>query len=121
MPFSTSYVFVVGMDVDPDREELFNVVYDEDHVPELPKVPGVISVTRSQKISAQLIMGGAMKEVGEGEPSYLALYELESPDVINSQAWADAVDVGRWASEVRPYTRNRHHAMHRVIRETGSA
>ncbi len=117
MPFTTSYVWVVAMDVDPGKEELFNVVYDEDHVPELLKVPGVISVSRSKKVPAQLIMGGNLLDVGEGEPSYIAYYEVESPDVIRSDAWAAAVDVGRWADEVRPFTRNRHLAMHRVVSE----
>ena len=47
MPFESNYVFVVGMDVDPDKEDLFNEVYDTEHIPDLLKVPGVVSVSRS--------------------------------------------------------------------------
>ena len=114
MPFATRYVFAVGMDVQPDKEDLFNEVYETEHVPELLKVPGVISVTRTKKLPATLSIGGDQVPVGEGEPSYFAFYELESPDVLTSDAWTAAVDKGRWAEEVRPYTGNRHHAMHEV-------
>ncbi len=103
------------MDVDSDKEELFNEVYDEEHVPELVKVPGVISVSRSRRVAADLVIGGEVVSVGGGEPAYLAIYEVESPDVISSPEWAAASEKGRWADEVRPYTRNRHHAMHEVM------
>ena len=115
MPFATRYVFIVGMDVRPDKEDLFNEVHDGEHVPELLKVPGVISVTRSKKRPAVLSVGGEKVPVGEGEPTYLAFYELESPDVLTSDAWIAAVDKGRWPGEVRPYTGNRHYATHEVI------
>ena len=49
MPFETRYIWVVAMDVDPDREDLFNEVYDTEHIPDLPKVEGVISVSRSRR------------------------------------------------------------------------
>ena len=41
MPIKAKYLFVVSMDVDPDKEALFNEVYDTEHVPLLSKVPGV--------------------------------------------------------------------------------
>ncbi len=31
MPFTTRYYFTVSMDVDPDKEALFNEVYDTEH------------------------------------------------------------------------------------------
>ena len=115
MLLETSYVFVVAMDVDPDTEELFNEIYDTEHIPNLLKVDGVVSVSRSKKVPANLIVGGETVAVGGDEPSYIAYYELEKPDVINSEGWANAVDKGRWSSEVRPHTRNRHLAMHDVL------
>ncbi len=115
MRLETRYVFVVAMDVDPDAEELFNEVYDTEHIPDLLEVDGVISVSRSKKVAANLIMGGEEIAVGDDEPSYIAYYELENADVINSEGWANAVDKGRWSSEVRPHTRNRHLAMHKLL------
>ena len=46
MPIQSRYVFVASMDVDPDKEDIFNEVYDTEHVPNLLKVPGVRAVTR---------------------------------------------------------------------------
>ena len=46
MTVQTKYLFLASMDVAPEKEALFNEVYDEEHVPNLLKVPGVISVTR---------------------------------------------------------------------------
>ena len=36
------YVFTASLDVDPDKEDLFNELYDAEHVPFLLKVPGVL-------------------------------------------------------------------------------
>ena len=33
MPLAKKYLFVVSMDVQPDKEALFNEVYDTEHVP----------------------------------------------------------------------------------------
>ena len=44
-----TYLFIVSMDVEPEKEALFNEVYDEEHVPYLSNVPGVVSVRRMVK------------------------------------------------------------------------
>ena len=41
MPIKSKYLFVASMDVDANKEALFNEVYDTEHVPNLLKVPGV--------------------------------------------------------------------------------
>ena len=41
MPIKSKYLFVASMDMDPDKETLFNEVYDTEHAPNLLKVPGV--------------------------------------------------------------------------------
>lgn len=116
MPVETRYVFIVSMDVAPEKEALFNEVYDKEHVPHLMKVPGVRSVTRLRTEPASLSLGGATKPLsGEGTPRYVALYEIDSPDVLTSKAWTEAVEIGRWPSEVRPYTSNRHHIVRKVL------
>jgi len=113
----THFLFTASMDVDPDKEALFNEVYDTEHVPELLKVPGVLSVTRNTLVPLKMSIGGEVKTiVAEGEPKYSALYELESAEVLTSAAWAKAVEAGRWAAQVRPYTRNRRHTLRRVTR-----
>jgi hypothetical protein len=116
MPIATKYAFIVSMDVAPEKEALFNEVYDKEHVPELLKVPGVRAVTRLKTEKAAVSIGGEKKPVtGEGAPNYTAIYEIDSPDVLTSPQWAEAVERGRWPKEVRPYTTNRHHVMRKVI------
>lgn len=116
MPFSTKYIFVVSMDVTPDKEALFNEVYDHEHIPALLKVPGVRSVSRLRTEPASFTIAGQRKELtGEGLPRYVAIYEIDSPDVLSSTAWAEAVELGRWPTEVRPYTSNRHHVVRKVV------
>jgi hypothetical protein len=116
MPIQTRYLFSAAMDVEPAKDALFNEVYDGEHVPLLLKVPGVIAVARFKKQELTMILGGERKTiVFENEPAYNALYELESPEVLTSEAWAKAVDQGRWPGQVRPYTKNRRHVLYRRI------
>ena len=113
MPGEARYLLTVAMDVDPDKEALFNEVYDTEHVPLLSRVPGVLSIRRYRNAPLTMTIGGERKSiVMETQPRYLAVYELASPDVLVSDAWAKAIDEGRWATQVRPYTRNRQHALH---------
>lgn len=113
MPFETKYVFSAAMDVQPGTEALFNEVYDAEHVPLLLKVPGVVAVARFKKQEVTLIIGGERKTiVVDDEPAYNAFYEIESPEVLVSDAWAHAVEQGRWPEHVRPYTTNRRHVLY---------
>ncbi len=116
MPIQGRYVFSVSMDVDPAKDALFNEVYDREHVPLITTVPGVIAAARFKREPVTMIIGGEKKTiVMENEPAYSALYELESPDVLTSDAWAKVVDAGRWPGEVRPFTKNRRHVLYRRI------
>jgi len=113
MPIHTRYLFSAAMDVDAAREALFNEVYDQEHVPLIKTVPGVIAATRFKKRALTMILGGERKTIAfENEPVYQALYELESPEVLTSEAWAKVVDAGRWPGEVRPFTKNRRHVLY---------
>ena len=120
MPISTRYLFIASMDVAPDKEALFDEVYDREHIPNLLKVPGVVSVTRLKREPLTLSIGGERKEiVAEGEPVHSAIYEIESPEVLVSSEWAAAVEAGRWPSEVRPHTSNRRHVLRRITVRSG--
>jgi hypothetical protein len=115
MAGKAKFLFIASMDVDPEKEALFNEVYDTEHVPELLKVPGVLSIRRAVSEPLTMFIGGEKKTiVAEGEPKYSAYYELESAEVLTSSAWAKAVELGRWPKEVRPYTRNRRHVLRKI-------
>jgi hypothetical protein len=114
MPIKSKYLFIASMDVDPGKEALFNEVYDTEHVPNLLKVPGVRAVARVEGEPFAISIGGEEKKVEHAGPRHSALYEIDGPHVLKSPEWAEAVEVGRWPREVRPFTRNRRHALYRV-------
>ena len=118
MALTSRYLFTAAMDVAPDKEALFHEVYDTEHVPLLRKVPGVLSVTRARLDTLRVAMGGETKTLepqAQGRPRYACYVELASPGVLTSDAWARAVDAGRWPTQVRPFTRNRQHTLHKVL------
>jgi hypothetical protein len=70
-------LLMVWADIDPQHEAEYNRWYDEEHVPHLLKIPGFLAGGRYQAL--------------KGSPKYLALYELESVDVLRSAAFLDDV------------------------------
>jgi hypothetical protein len=116
MSITGRYVFIASMDVEPAKDALFNEVYDTEHVPNLLKVPGLIAVARFKREPLRLSIGGEIKTIElESEPRYSAVYEIESPEVLTSPAWAKAVEEGRWPGEVRPHTSNRKHTLFKKL------
>jgi hypothetical protein len=116
MPITGNWIFTASMDVDADKEAIFNEVYDTEHIPSLKKVPGVISATRVKAETLRVTIGGETKNVEPTGPRYACIIELDNPDVLTSAAFAKAVDAGRWPTHVRPFTRNRHHTLHKVMK-----
>lgn len=112
MSTNSKYIFIASMDVDSDKDNLFNEVYDLEHVPNLLKVPGVLSVTRLKMRELSMLIGGQQQTMEfKNEPKYHALYEIECPKVLLSDQWGQAVEAGRWPQLIRPYTRNRRHIL----------
>jgi hypothetical protein len=112
MPINSKYVFVASMDVDLDKEDLFNEVYDTEHIPNLLNVPGVHSATRVKGEPFALSIGGGKTNIPHEGARYSAVYEIDGPHVLVSPEWGEA---GRWPTQVRPYTRNRRHALYKVL------
>jgi hypothetical protein len=83
---ATKYIHIAQIDVAPEDEAEFNRLYDEEHVPRLTAVPGVISGRRFK-----------LHTPGPAAiPRYLAVYELESPDIPQSKAWKEAAETPNW-------------------------
>ncbi len=103
---------MASMNIESDKQQVFDEVYDTEHVPFLAEVPGVISIARFKTEELRLAIGGDIKNiVVDNQPKHTAIYEVESPEVLISREWSDAVEKGRWANEVRPYTKNRKHIL----------
>jgi len=76
----------------------------------------VLSAKRYKSESLTMFIAGKTQTIAaEGEPRYSAVYELESPEVLTSEAWAKAVDKGRWATEIRPHIRNRRLVLRKLL------
>src|SRR5918992_650021 len=116
MALKSKYLMIASMDVDKEHEAIFNEVYDNEHVPNLSKVPGVLGISRYKRESLTMNIGGEGKTIDiPNEPVYTAIYELESPEVLTSPAWDRAIEEGRWPSQVRPYTKNRRHILLKLM------
>jgi hypothetical protein len=70
-------LLMLWTDVDAEHEAEFNRWYNEEHIHHLLKVPGFLSAGRYEAFS--------------GGPKYLAMYELEEPSVLRTQAFLDEV------------------------------
>lgn len=99
------YLYQAEMDIPEEHEAEFNRLYDEEHIPQLMQVPGVRSCRRYRLQHASV----------DGKARYLAVYELDSPDVINQPEWRQAADKGEWKPKIRPHTSNRLHCMYERI------
>ena len=113
MPIESAYVLVVSMDVERGHEDAFNEIYDTEHIPYLLEVPGVRSAKRIKGQAFSMFLGGEVKEMPAPRPVWSAVYEIDSPDVLTSDAWKEAVERGRWPS-IRPHTSTRSAVVYRV-------
>lgn len=85
------YILTVRLETAPEHDAEFNDWYNTDHLPALTGVPGVYGARRYRATA--------------GAPQYLALYELASADVTQSEAWRKAAD-SPWTLKLRPQFRN---------------
>ena len=96
-----AHLFVVQLDIPAEHEAEFNRVYDTEHFPMLSKVPGVRSAARYRLEHSTM----------PGMQRCLTIYELDSPDVMQSAAWEEAGAYGDWATKIRPLLTSRHHSV----------
>ena len=80
-------LMMVWMDVPADKEEEFNHWYNEEHLQELLAVPGVLNAARYEAVRSG--------------PKHLACYELESPGVVETEAFTSRKPT-EWAQRIGP-------------------
>jgi len=73
-------LLLVMVDIDPAHEGELNRWYEEEHIRERLSIPGFLRARRFVAL--------------EGGPKYLALYELASPDVLQSEEYRRWKTVG---------------------------
>jgi hypothetical protein len=92
--------YIVATDVEPAHEADFNAWYEQEHLPGLAAVPGVVQAMRCTDPA--------------GSPRYHACYDLATIEAFNSPAWL-AVRGTPWSSRVRPTFRNTQRTMYRRV------
>ena len=95
-----THLHVVQLEIPEAHEAEFNRVYDTEHFPSLAKVPGVRSAGRYKLVQSTV----------PGMLRYLTLYEVDSPEVLQSAAWAKAAAFGDWVTKIRPLCTGREHS-----------
>ncbi len=93
-PEGAGGLLVNAMNVDAEVEDDFNKWYDGEHIPDLSKVSGCISARRYVAASPE-----------PGGRKYVAVYSLEAPEVVKTEAWAKAAN-SAWTDKLRPHFRD---------------
>lgn len=101
-PAGTGALLVVGLDPQPGYEDEYNDWYNEEHIPWLLPVPGVLRARRFRSIE------------GEREPHYVAIYELSAPEIRHSGAFERAIDTP-WSTRMRKHLTRWTTAIYRPI------
>ncbi len=82
-------LLVVFTDVDSEQDSDFNAWYNQEHLPERLSAPGFLD--------------GARYEAVKGGPRYLAVYELESPEALQSSEYLrQSQNPTEWTKRVSP-------------------
>ena len=80
-------LMMVWADIPADQEAEFNRWYNEEHLAELSGIPGVLSAARYEAVSSG--------------PKHLACYELENPEVVESDAFKNRPPT-EWGKRMSP-------------------
>jgi len=91
-PDQAGGLLMVAINVTNENDDDFNAWYTEEHIPNLLKVPGVLSARRYKS--------------SEGTHRYVAIYHLTQPEVTKTDAWSVAIDTP-WSSRIRPQFQDR--------------
>jgi hypothetical protein len=92
-------------DIDPAMESEFHRWYEEEHVPERMAVPGFLTARRFRAI--------------EGGPKFMAVYDLESPEVLASEPYLRLMGANKsaWTRRMESMFRNGRRSVYVPISE----
>ena len=103
------FLYLSQMNIAPEVEADFNRIYDAELVPQIMGVPGIKGCVRYVRESAT-----ANGYPTNFVPRYCNLWTLDSPDVVKSPEWRNAVyEQGQWMTKIWPHTFDRFHSIFR--------
>ena len=80
-----NYILMVQLDVNEEHVDEFNRLYASEHVPNLLSVSGVVSAQRYE-----------LDSFADDQLRFLAIYELERPEIPDSDEWKKAATTPDW-------------------------
>jgi hypothetical protein len=105
-PEGAGGLLLVGMTPALGVETAFNVWYDNEHVPALARVPGVLCARR-------------FRNTAGGGPKYVALYHLTSPGIPDGSEWKAASGSTPMPEHIRPQISDRLRLVCRSYQDAG--
>jgi hypothetical protein len=81
-------MLMFAANVAPEREDEFNAWYNEEHLPRMSQVPGVLRALR-------------FRVPETSTHKYFSIYDLREPEVEASQDWKDAANTP-WTAKLKP-------------------
>ena len=91
------FCMMITFEIAPEDEAEFNDIYDNDHIPNILKLKGVIEVIRfKDEVPNE-----------KGLLVYSALYLLAQKNLHQTPEWKAVSDLGRWAPVIRPKVKSR--------------
>lgn len=100
------YILLVQLSIPAELEALFNDLYDNEHIPNVLAIPGVTSCTRFK-----------LEWGDQGMADYMAIWEVDDPDLPKTETWKIASDKGAWRMHIRPHLRIRMHGMYKMLNQ----
>ena len=91
------YSMIITFEIDPKDEAEFNDIYDNDHIQNILKLPGVIEIIRFKDA----------KPNEKGFLVYSAIYFMAKENLHETPEWKELSDMGRWAPVIRPKVKSR--------------
>lgn len=94
---AASYSMMITFEIAPEDEAQFNDIYDNDHIPNILKLNGVVEIIRFRDA----------KPNEKGFLVYSAIYLLAQENLHETPEWKELSDLGRWAPVIRPKVKSR--------------
>ena len=91
------FCMMITFEIAPEDEAEFNDIYDNDHIPNILKLRGVIEIIRFKDAEPN----------EKGWLVYSALYFLAQENLHLTAQWKELSDLGRWAPVIRPKVKSR--------------
>ena len=91
------YCMMITFEIAPEDEAQFNDIYDNDHIPTIMQLPGVVEVLRFRDAEPN----------EHGFLVYSAIYFMTEQNLHETPAWKKLSDMGRWMPVIRPIVKSR--------------